>query len=245
VITSGKGGAGKTTVTAGLSSCLAAMGQRIICVDADIGARNLDIALGMADAVSPLDLADALLGRAEPLACLSAHPSIPNLLLLPAPLTESADNLPTERLKPLVEYFASGVDFVLVDCPAGLDKGFENCVGSCAEALLVTTAEPAARRIAAVAGQRLGEGKLRVNRVKPGHIARDCAPNIDELIDAAGLPLIGLIPEDEMVSAAAHRGHALVFCSKDGAAMAMLRIARRLLGEYIPLGKLKQWRVKG
>jgi septum site-determining protein MinD len=244
-VTSGKGGVGKTTVAAGLSSCLAAMGHKVICVDADVGARNLDIALGLVGFEQSLDLADALHCRAAPLECLTVHPRVPNLRLLPAPVTETYRALPTERFAPLISHLALMADFVVVDSPAGLQEGFGLCVSACKEAILVAAPDAECLRVASLAAGSITEGRLVVNRVKPRAIARDCAPDIDRFIDSTGLQLLGLIPEDEMVPAAAHRGHALVFASHNGAILAMLHIARRMLGEKLPQRRLRVWRVSG
>ncbi|MDR1735394.1 MAG: P-loop NTPase [Oscillospiraceae bacterium] len=249
VITSGKGGTGKTTVAASLASCLSALGKTVICVDADIGARNLDIALGLSGGISgSLDLSDALRMPDEPGAALTAHPDLPGLSLISAPLTRRVSELDTRAFAPLIRALSARADFVLVDCCAGLEDGFFMSVNACERAVIVSTADASSLRVAARCAQLTGKEKrprLIVNRVNPKLIVGRNAPEIDDIMDATGLPLLGLVPEDEMVSAAANRGVPLTLAGGTGAAAAILRIARRLLGEDVPIGRMKRWQVNG
>lgn len=254
VITSGKGGTGKTTVTAGLGACLAALGKTVICVDADVGARNLDLALGMSQALtSARDLLDALRGPDIVETVLTEHPAIRGLSLIPAPLTRGFEELDTERFAPLIAALCERADYVLVDCCAGLEQGFRMATGACERAIVVSTAEKPSLRVASRAAAMLIPDRpmeagakmpmLVVNRVNPLMIKGRYALNIDDIMDAAGLPLLGLIPEDEMIPAAAHLGLALTLTGGTGAAAAFLRIARRVTGEQIPLKRLKRWQI--
>jgi septum site-determining protein MinD len=247
VITSGKGGTGKTTVTAGLGACLAALGKKVICVDADAGARNLDIALGMSHALtSARDLADALREPDAPGPAMTEHPSVPGLQLIPAPLTRALDELEADNFGLLIETLECRADFVLVDCCAGLERGFRATTAACRRAIVVSTAEKPSLRVAARAAGLLPPERrafLIVNRVNPRMIKSRYAPNVDDMMDEVGLPLLGLVPEDEMVPAAAHLGLAPTLTGGTGAAAAFLRIARRLTGENIPLGRLKRWQI--
>ena len=247
VITSGKGGTGKTTVTAGLGACLAALGKKVVCVDADAGARNLDLALGMSHALtSARDLADALREPDAPDAAMTEHPSVPGLFLIPAPLTRGLDELDDDHFTHLIETLESRADFVLVDCCAGLGSGFRSATEACRRAIVVSTAEKPSLRVAARAASLLQPGRraaLIVNRVNPRMIKSRYAPNVDDMMDEVGLPLLGLIPEDEMVPAALHLGLAPTLTGGTGAAAAFLRVARRLTGESIPLRRLKRWQI--
>lgn len=249
VITSGKGGTGKTTVTAGLASCLAALDRTVICVDADVGARNLDIALGMSQSMdTALDLSDALRGLENADAAMAVHPHLPGLRLISAPLTSRFSELDTAAFRPLIRALCEEADFVLVDCCAGLETGFQMATGACERAIVVSTAELSSLRVAARAAALLDptmRALLTVNRVNPKLIRAKYAPDIDDMMDTTGLPLLGLIPEDEMIPAAAHKGIAPVLAGGTGAAAALLRIARRLTGESIPLRRMRRWQVTG
>lgn len=249
VITSGKGGTGKTTVTAGLASCLAALDRTVICVDADVGARNLDIALGMSETLdTALDLSDALRNPGAPDAAIAVHPQLPGLRLISAPLTRRFSELDTEAFRPLIRTLCEQADYVLVDCCAGLEAGFHMATGACERAVVVSTAELSSLRVAARAASLLETpacAALIVNRVNPKLIRAKYAPNIDDMMDVTGLPLLGLIPEDEMIPAAAHKAIAPVLAGGTGAASALLRIARRVIGESVPLGRMRRWQVTG
>lgn len=247
VITSGKGGTGKTTVTAGLGACLAALGKKVICVDADAGARNLDLALGMSQALtSAQDLSDVLREPEKPEMAMTEHPSVPELYLVPAPLTRGLDEMDLDNFSALIKALSARADYVLIDCCAGLEKGFRMATGAADRAIVVSTAEKSSLRVASRAASLLTPEKqtsLVVNRVNPRMIKGRYAPNVDDIMDEAGLPLLGLIPEDEMVPAAAHLGLAPTLTGGTGAAAAFLRVARRLAGERIPLGRLKRWQI--
>ncbi|MCL2030850.1 MAG: AAA family ATPase, partial [Oscillospiraceae bacterium] len=150
VITSGKGGTGKTAVTAGVGACLAALGRKVVCVDADAGARGLDLALGMSHALtSARDLSDALREPDAPDASMTEHPAVPGLYLIPAPLTLGMDELEDHHFGRLIETLEGRADFVLVDCCAGLGRGFRAATEACRRAVVVSTAEKPSLRVAA------------------------------------------------------------------------------------------------
>ena len=248
VVTSGKGGTGKTTLTAGVASCLAALGHRVVCVDADVGARNLDIALAMSDDMTrSRDFSDVLAGHVVVESALVPHPRIARLSLLPGPMNRRAAEIDAYGFKHLINRLTEACDFVLVDCCAGLEEGFVLATDACREAIVVATPDASSLRVAARATELIGPDKdcqLVVNRVKPKLIAADYAYNIDDIMDETGLPLLGLVPEDELIPVALHTKVPLVVTGAKGAAGAMLRITRRLLGEQVPLIRMKQWKVE-
>lgn len=245
VVTSGKGGTGKTSFVAGVSSCLAALGKTVICIDADVGLRNLDIALGLSDRAM-MNFNDVMLGNCSVRDALVDHPSIPNLSLLSAPANISAGLISGAEFKLLAQSLATQVDFVFVDSSAGLDDSFTLAVNSCEEAIIVVTPDSLALRDGARAAGRLNSEQsvqLVVNRVRPHLIRRRLAFNIDDAMDTTGLPLLGLVPEDEMVMASANNAVPIVLASCNGAARAYLNIAKRLMGKTVELSKMRFWKM--
>ena len=241
VVTSGKGGTGKTTVTAGLASCLAALGKRVLAIDADIGLRNLDIVLGMSDC-AVMDFHDAICGRCLPEEAVAKHPQMENLFLVAAPTSVLPKEICPLAFNGLVERLKAQYDFCFIDCAAGLDTAFQLAVGAADAAIVVTNTEAVglrdAARVAALLEQRaLRFVKLVVNRVRPYMVEEKDAADIDEAMDATGLPLLGIVPEDETVIACANHAVPIVLQGPTQAGRCLLSIARRLLGETVPIEK--------
>ncbi|MGI6498686.1 MAG: septum site-determining protein MinD [Oscillospiraceae bacterium] len=241
-VVSGKGGTGKTSLTGGVAACLAAMGRRVLCVDADVGLRNLDIALGLSDRVG-MDCSDVLQGRCALSDALVAHPKIEGLFLLAAPQTRNPKQEILRGLDALVLEAKEQFDDVLIDCPAGLGPGFRAAAGCADRAVVVTTIDPASLRDAQQAISVLGEmgvslRHLVVNRVQP-RVLRRMKTNLDDIMDAVSLPLLGVVPEDERVVLAAGGGVPLVLFGKSKAAVAFLHIAQRLTGARVPLMRIR------
>lgn len=235
MVTSGKGGTGKTSLTAAVASCLAALGHRVLCIDLDIGLRNLDIALGLTD-LALMDFSDVMARRCPLLTAVTDHPDIRGLSLLTAPL--SLDTPDTAGFCRLVEEAKEYYDFVFMDSPAGLKDGFRLAMAAADRAILVSATDPAAlrdaqRTVSELLGQ-IDELHLVMNRVQPRLIDK-LRTSIDNAMDTAGLPLLGVIPEDPTVTMAAAAGKPLVLMTCKGAAPAYLNIARRLLGRRVPL----------
>ena len=237
VITSGKGGTGKTSLTAGVSSCLAALGKRVLCIDLDIGLRNLDIALGMDDR-AVIDFTDVMDRRCSLLTGAVEQPKIRGLHLLTAPLRLEHPDF--DRFRQVVEEAKEMYDFVLLDSPAGLGDGFQLAMCAADRAVVVSATDPAALRDAQRAVSELihtvDELHLVMNRVEP-RVMRHLHTTIDEAMDTAGLPLLGVVPEDPKVVLAAGHGVPLVLYARRGAVRAYLNIAKRLLGQKVPLMK--------
>ncbi len=239
-VTSGKGGTGKTTLCAGLGCCLAAQGKRVLCIDADIGLRNLDISLGMAE-LSPISFTDVLAGRYE-LEEATAHPEIPGLFLLTAPVIERSETIVFQDFRNLLDRVRQRFDFCLIDTPAGIGDGFHLATVFADRVLVVATADPASMRDAAGTTDQLtlmGKSEIRlvVNRITPRQMAA-LSLTVDDIMDEVGLPLIGIIPEDENVVLSAMQNVPLVLYTDQGAALACLHISRRLCGEQTPLMRL-------
>lgn len=232
VITSGKGGTGKTTLCAGLATCLAAMGKKVLAIDCDIGLSNLDIALGMTDCAT-ISFLDVMMEN-NYLSDAPEHPAIPGLQLLTAPTKTRAGLVDDVIFGRLIEEAQESFDYILLDAPAGIGFGFELAASYATRGIIISTSDPGALRDGQhTASLLLEKGiapvELVVNRVSR-RLLGSLRANIDDMMDTIGLPLLGLIPEDQTVPVAASQGSALVLKSHKGAAVACLHIARRLLG---------------
>ncbi|MEQ2444145.1 septum site-determining protein MinD [Pseudoflavonifractor intestinihominis] len=236
VVTSGKGGTGKTSLTGGVSSCLAALGRRVLCIDMDIGLRNLDISLGLTDRAL-MDFTDVLEGRCSLKRAAVPHPVIKNLYLLTAPLT-LPPGISEERMKAFLRTARQQYDYILMDSPAGMGEGFRLAVCGADRGIVVSTTDASAlrdaQRVVSLLSRQLPSIHLVVNRVQP-KLLRRLHTTIDDAMDAAGLPLLGVVPEDEQVMLSANQGKPIILASRKGAAVAYLNIARRLMGERVPL----------
>jgi septum site-determining protein MinD len=239
MVTSGKGGTGKTSLTAGLSSCLAALGHRVLCVDLDIGLRNLDIALGLDDR-AVMDFTDVMELRCPLLTAVAEHPSIHGLFLLTAPLSLPDPDI--EGFCRVMENAREYFDYIFMDSPAGLGAGFQLAMAAADRVIVVSATEPAALRDAQRTVTELlpqvDEIHLVMNRVQP-KLIRKLRTSIDYAMDTAGLPLLGIVPEDKDVTVAASQGVPLVLYSHKRSAMAYLNIAKRLVGSRVPLMKIR------
>ena len=241
---SGKGGTGKTSVCAGVAVALASRGESVLCVDCDVGLTNLDISLGMSD-VAALSFLDVCRGE-YPLSQATAHPQIPSVRFLTAPVTCSAEQIDEMAFSAMISAARREFDYVLLDAPAGTDAGFRLAVSGADRCVLVTAADPASIRDAGRTGQVLElmgkrNVKLVVNRIQPTMVAA-MALTVDDVMDRAGLPLLGIVPEDPNVTFAAVFGKPVEkYSRKTGAALAYGRIARRIQGMpvRIPVKKFK------
>lgn len=240
VVTSGKGGAGKSTVAAGLGCALARRGRRVLLVDGDAGLRSLDVMLGIGGA-AVYDMADLLAGHCSPARAIYPSPICTNVFVIPAPV--SLEQLASaEEMANLCRGFAEYYDDVIIDCPAGVGRGFQTAVAGADRAFVVTTPDMVCARDAQIVAHLLEErnipARLVINRLRPDPICRGKMPDLDEIIDIAGLQLIGVLPEDEAVAVANANGKPLPV--ESNAAECFKNIAARFLGEDVPLANLKK-----
>ena len=234
-IVSGKGGTGKTTLCAGIAQALAVNGERVLCIDCDVGLRNLDIALGVSrlGALSFLEIGEYGLEKAL------QHPQYPTLSFLTAPVNCLPQQVDTQAFGDLLTDARSCFDYVLLDAPAGIETGFQLAARFADRILVVAGSDPASIRDAGRAGQLLrGMGKdnvrLIVNRISP-KMVRAMGLTVDDIMDRTGLPLAGIVPEDPEVVLAAAFETPLLKQTRKGAAAACRRIAQRIQGRRVPV----------
>ena len=234
-ITSGKGGTGKTSITGGVAASLALMGRRVLCVDMDIGLRNLDITLGLNDRAL-MDFSDVALGRCPLARAAVEHPDLKGLYLLTSPMTLPA-SLTADKIRDLLDTARTEYDYILIDAPAGLGAGFHLAVCGADRVLVIATNDASSLRDAQRTVEKL-EGYRQVhlvmNRIQL-KLLRRLRATIDDAMNAAGLPLLGVVPEDPQVILCANLGLPLSSRGKKGAALACWNIAQRLEGSRSPL----------
>ena len=242
-VVSGKGGTGKTSFVSGVGAALAQAGKRTLCLDCDVGLRNLDLALGLTDRAF-MDFSDVAQGRCSLESAVVEHPRLPGLFLLTAPVRTRGRPVTETQMADLLAEVRKRYDFCLLDAPAGLGTGFLLATASADRAVVVTTTDPSSLRDAqhtVMELDRFGSGKLHlvVNRVRK-KLLRSMHATIDDAIDKAGLPLIGVVPEDDALLLSLTRGTPLLLASSQSpAAWAYRNIAARLQGGRVPLLRIK------
>ena len=241
VITSGKGGVGKTTTTANVGAALAALGKRVALVDADVGLRNLDIVLGLENRVK-FHLLDVIENKASLDDALVRDKSQETLYLLAAAQTREKEDVPTGAMVALIERLRARFDFVLIDCPAGIEMGFRNAVAGAAHAIVVCTPEVSAVRDAdRVVGLLPGDWKpeLIVNRLRPALVRKGKMLSVEDVDAILRLPLLGVIPDEPGIIIATNKGRPIALDPHSPVGAAYRQIAARLTGQDVPAPTVK------
>ena len=239
VITSGKGGVGKTTTTANIGASLAEKGHKVLLIDTDIGLRNLDVVMGLENRIV-YDLIDVIEERCRISQALIKDKRCPNLVLLPAAQIRDKNDVSTDQMKELIFSLKESFDYILIDCPAGIEQGFKNAIAAANEAIVVTTPEVSATRdadriiglleAAGIKNPRLVINRLRIDMVKDKNML-----SVEDILDILAVKLLGVVPDDENVVISTNKGEPLVYKGDSLAAKAFKNIASRIEGVEVPL----------
>ncbi len=254
-VTSGKGGVGKTTVTVNLAVSLALRGKKVVCIDGDIGLRNMDVILGLENRIV-YDLVDAVEGRCRLKQAMIHDKRLPDLYLIPASQTRDKDAISPEQMIQLCNDLRNDFDYILIDSPAGIEQGFKNAIAPADKVLVVTNPEVSAVRdadriIGLIEAEGKGPGQLVLNRINKVMVDRGDMMNQDDVIELLAIEMIGLIPEDGNVIVSTNRGTPIAFDEKSSAGIAFRNLAARVDGENVAftetaekesfLSRLKRW----
>ena len=242
VITSGKGGVGKTTSTANIGTGLAKLGKSVVMIDTDIGLRNLDVVMGLENRIV-YNLVDVVEGNCRMKQALIKDKRYSNLCLLPSAQTRDKTAVNPEQMKKLIEELRPEFDYILLDCPAGIEQGFKNAIAAADRALIVTTPEVTAIRdadriIGLLEANDIHRINLIVNRLRMDMVKRGDMMSIEDVIDILAIDLIGAVPDDEHIVIATNQGEPLAGDSSL-AGTAYMNICKRILGEEVPLMNLE------
>lgn len=243
-ISSGKGGVGKTTTTANLAVALALGGQRVVCIDGDIGLRNLDVILGLENRIV-YDLVDVVEGRCRLRQAMIRDKRLPELYLIPAAQTRDKSAVSPSDMVRLCEELRSEVDWILIDSPAGIERGFRNALAPADVVLVVTNPEISAVRdadrvVGLVEAEEKGPARLIINRLNSAMVKRGDMLTTEDVVELLAINLLGVVPEDEGVLISSNRGQPVAFDAKSRAGMAFQNIARRLKGDDVPFLDLEE-----
>jgi septum site-determining protein MinD len=245
-VTSGKGGVGKTTATANLAAALVQLGHRVVAIDADVGLRNLDLVMGLENRIV-YDLVDVIEGRCKLRQAMIRDKRLDGLYLLPAAQTRDKTAVSPSDMVLICDELRRSFDYVLIDSPAGIERGFRNAVAPADHVLIVTNPEVSSVRdsdriIGLLEADEKGTPSLVINRIKPEMVAQGDMLDIGDVLDVLMIKLIGIVPEDEEVLIATNRGQPIVLENNSQAGQAFRNIARRIGGEQVPFMSLEQKR---
>lgn len=243
VITSGKGGVGKTTTTANIGTALASLGKSVVVVDGDTGLRNLDVLMGLENRIV-YTLLDVIEEKCRLKQALIKDKRFENLALLPTAQTRNKEDITMEQMVSLVGELKKMYDYVLIDCPAGIEQGFENSIAAADRALIVvnpevTSVRDADRVIGKLDAKGIEDHKLIINRMNPTMAASGDMLNVNDIVEILAVKLIGVVPDDKGITVSTNKGEPIVLEEGAISGKAFKNIARRILGEEIPFLELK------
>lgn len=237
VVTSGKGGVGKTTSTANIGWALSTMGKKVVVIDGDIGLRNLDVVMGLENRIV-FDLVDLVEKRAKPKQAMIKDKRFENLYLIPAAQTRDKDAVQPEQMKELVDLLKEEFDYIFIDCPAGIENGFKNAIAGADRAIVVTTPEVSAVRdadriIGLLEANLIEDIQLIINRIKINMVKSGDMLDIEDILEILGVKLIGSIPDDESIVISTNKGEPVINYENTMASKAYRNIAKRIMGEEV------------
>jgi septum site-determining protein MinD len=241
-ITSGKGGVGKTTAVANIAVALASLGARVCCIDGDIGLRNLDVVMGLENRIV-YDIVDVIEGRCRLRQAMIRDKRLPELYLIPAAQTRDKSAVSPSDMVRLGDELRNEVDWVLIDSPAGIERGFRNSIAAADQVLVITNPEVSAVRdadrvIGLLEAEEKGSPSLILNRLNPSMVRNHDMLSAEDVLDLLAIRLIGVVPEDENVIVGTNRGTPIALEPKSMAGQAFRNIARRMCGEDVPFLEL-------
>ena len=243
-ITSGKGGVGKTTATANLSTALAMQGKSVVAIDSDIGLRNLDVVMGLENRIV-YDLVDAVEGRCRLRQATIRDKRLSELFLIPAAQTRDKTAVSPEQMIEITDQLRPDFDFVLIDSPAGIERGYQNAVAPADRVIIVTTPEVSAVRdadriVGLVEAEEQGPATLIINRLNPDMIRRGEMLSTEDVVELLAIDLMGIIPEDKQVIVATNQGSPVALDGKSPSGQAFRNVAGRLMGQDIPFMPIRK-----
>ncbi|HIS28871.1 MAG TPA: septum site-determining protein MinD [Candidatus Avamphibacillus intestinigallinarum] len=239
VITSGKGGVGKTTTSANIGTALALMDKKVCLIDTDIGLRNLDVVMGLENRII-YDIVDVIEGRCRLKQALIRDKRFEDLSLLPAAQTSDKTSVTSEGMREIITELKTEYDYIIIDCPAGIEQGFQNAIAGADRAIVVTTPEKSSVRdadriIGLIEQEDIEAPSLLINRIRNHMMQSGDMLDIDEIVQILSIDLIGIVTDDDEVIKASNKGEPVAFHPKSKPSIAYRNIARRILGESVPL----------
>ena len=242
-ITSGKGGVGKTTTVANIGTGLASLGHKVVLLDTDIGLRNLDVVMGLENRIV-YDIVDAATGQCKLKQAMIKDKRFENMYLIPAAQTKDKNAVNESQMKAICEELKEEFDFILIDCPAGIEQGFKNAIAGADAAIVVTNPEVSAVRdadriIGLLEANGLTEPKLIINRMRANMVKQGDMMGVDDMLEILAVKLLGVVPEDDNIVISTNRGEPAVLDQKSRAGQAYRNIVDRILGKDVPIMQME------